>query len=419
MDISPSTYQDSATDMALRVMFAASKGSARNLENAKLLLADLLDEQPPSPYHRPFNPFRYIHLISRTSSIMGDPGLILEKFSNVSVSQDTSEYFSSETSCNNSTSSLPTTPEPSAEEIVATITTLCESLKVISAPICPTHPELFMCSCPDAVATHNPSMLSQLKRQTFCRLFDAEVLRFTTHAFDYDGSQEAHRIFVHKTGATPKHWLRDWLQTSVAATLFAPVGKQRDTIAALLDYWVLRTAQWRARYTSLRAAAESPWFEAEYAVAYPEAKEPTFSARRALDRGTLLACDECLVLKTSFCLTEGGLDDDEDDDDEDDDDKESNDDEDKQRLSAPASRVSHETFIQVSPMSALARGFGVRYHVWDPCHPDCPIMSPRRQVWAANWVAAELARRLGYADCWAGKGWAQGAVGGQWVKARI
>nr|POE80882.1 hypothetical protein CFP56_56955 [Quercus suber] len=376
---------------------------------------------------------------------MGDPGVVLDKFTNVSISQADADDLFPPSSREGSTAPTPIAPEPSAEEIAATITTLCNSLKVISAPICPTHPELYMCSCPGAIATHSPSMRSKLKRKTFCRLFDAELLRITPHAFDYDGTQTAHHLFVCRTRTTPKHWLRDWLQTSIAATLFAPQGKLRDTITALLDYWVMRATQWRARYGSHHAAAESPWFETEYAITYPSVKEPAFPTTHALARGTLLAGDECLVLKTTFSLTTGGL--------------AITDPTHSARPAAPASdllaatatredlstsatttttaasasaseahsgdpraprapRTRHETHIEASPMCALARGFGVRYHVWDACHAACAVLSARRQQWLANRVAADLARRLGYADCWAGKGMAQEAVDGPWAKVR-
>lgn len=337
---------------------------------------------------------------------MGDPGTLADGLSIPSLTKDEDEHISSPSPPHPNSSSPPSPllPAPTAEEIETVIAALSATLRVTTAPSCPEHPDLWTCSCPVALATLSSSDLSTLTRRTFCRLFDAELLRFTRHALDYDGSQPAHHLFVYKARTTPKHWLRTWLHDSVAASLFAPRGQLKPTIQALLNYWTMRTRQWKAQPPPTPLDddpdpdpdTDTAWFAAEYGITYPSAKEGAFATVGAPARGQLPFGDECLELRTSFSFTSHSS-----------------------SSRASSKMVQHTTAIALSPTAVLSRGFGVRYHVWDPCHEDCEVMTPRRQQWVANWVAAELARRLGYTDCWSGKGVGQETAGAKWTKIRF
>ncbi|KAK5124769.1 hypothetical protein LTR85_001482 [Meristemomyces frigidus] len=127
---------------------------------------------------------------------------------------------------------------------------------------CPVHPKRDECDCPAAFTALTAKDILWAKTYRFLAPFEGNLL-IDASAFEYTGDQASHHAFVTAMGTTPKHFLRDYLHRDAFEREFGVAGKQKDTIDALLDLWILRNKQWKATYKDHKSAKDN-WVGDEY-----------------------------------------------------------------------------------------------------------------------------------------------------------
>ena len=142
---------------------------------------------------------------------------------------------------------------------------LCNSFKVVAVTDCPEHPDRTICDCEAALELLTLEATHYVKSKFFLLAWDAYLLTNESceHAFRYSGDQESHHIFASNVGDTLKHFARAWLQEAGFLELFVPAGRLQDTVQALVNYWVVRNAQWQHVYGTL-AHATQKWVAEKY-----------------------------------------------------------------------------------------------------------------------------------------------------------
>ncbi|KAK3722541.1 hypothetical protein LTR37_002533 [Vermiconidia calcicola] len=158
---------------------------------------------------------------------------------------------------------------PSQQRIDEVCAYLYNSIKVVAVSDCPKHPARTYCDCPAGIASLRPSDIRHCKINLFRLFWDIQILGACEGAWDYDGSQASHHVFVGKVGKTPKHFARAFLKEGGGGqigVLFQPTSKLSETVQAMVDYWIVRNSQWKATYSS-REEAEDKWPNDAYDVA--------------------------------------------------------------------------------------------------------------------------------------------------------
>ncbi|KAK5124781.1 hypothetical protein LTR85_001494 [Meristemomyces frigidus] len=149
---------------------------------------------------------------------------------------------------------------PTTKEVVDR---LFSSVKVIAATDCKKHRKVQLCDCPLALAALSPDDIVHCKTEYFQQTWENYLLH-ASHAFDYDGSQQAHHAFTATEGMTPKHFARAFLQCGGRKQMFAPAGRLQDTVIAMVEFWVMRVKQWRETYGGDAKTAKDKWVDDEY-----------------------------------------------------------------------------------------------------------------------------------------------------------
>ena len=157
--------------------------------------------------------------------------------------------------------SSPTTSSstaPTQQHIVEVIKTLYDSIKVVAVTDCPVHPGRAFCDCPAGVNCLRASDINHCKSNIFMRYWDIKLLGGSQHAFNYTGDQASHDTFVGTEGKTPREFAKAFMKSAPISELFATSGRLNDTIQAMVKYWIVRNAQWKAKYIT-REEAHKKW----------------------------------------------------------------------------------------------------------------------------------------------------------------
>lgn len=119
------------------------------------------------------------------------------------------------------------------------------------------------CQCPVA-AKDIPRLNPKVNKRVWYCLPLEELLLSKQHAWNYTGDKATHDQFVAAEGMTPKHFIRQHLQTHILTKdTLAPSSKLIVTIKASLDFWLARNKQWREKYGDRETAWEK-WPQDEY-----------------------------------------------------------------------------------------------------------------------------------------------------------
>lgn len=252
---------------------------------------------------------------------------------------------------------------PSKSRIAEGIKTLHDSIKVISVTDCPRseHFSRPFCDCPAAMASLKPGDSNRCKFD-FQMHFDAELLGGCEYAFDYIGGNQASRdTFAEKVGKSPMQFARAFLQRPVVKDMFAPRATLGDTVEAMVEYWVLRNAQWKADYGT-REKAQKAWF----LKAYPNSsaqfvKMPMSLMEDKPKPGGVVMTSECWY-------------------------------------GPPAHRCMLHLYI----LGNIGGKFTMKVIDSKRCHPNCPVMGPQQeqeavQQFTKKYAESETGQRGGRA----------------------
>ena len=139
---------------------------------------------------------------------------------------------------------------PSPSEIDNVWKVLYNSFKLTAVDYCALkeHQHLSYCSCPAALGRQMGYKLYRTKKDSFIRLWDHALMLPGAGAFDFDGSETSYKAFVAKNGLTPVEFAEKFARRS--SYMFGPSGTMEDLAKAILDFWVMRTAMWKVKYSS-------------------------------------------------------------------------------------------------------------------------------------------------------------------------
>ncbi|KAK3700724.1 hypothetical protein LTR37_015806 [Vermiconidia calcicola] len=229
---------------------------------------------------------------------------------------------------------------PSQQRIDEVCNKLFHSIKVNAVTDCPVHPARDFCDRPAGLAALSASDVRHSKINLFGLFWDVQLPGGCVHAYDYTGDQNSHHVFVEKVGKTPKHFARSFLKEGGSGTvgvLFVPSGRMNETVVAMVEYWVVRNAQWKALYSS-REEAHETWLKDTYDLSR---QSPRFEnvADMMLEKpevGSMIPTYEC-------------------------------------QYGPPG----HVCTIHLMPFKDIAGGITVKVLALEKCHVPCPISAPR------------------------------------------
>jgi len=181
----------------------------------------------------------------------------------------------------------------------------------------------------------------------------------TPAAYEYDGSQEAYHTFTARVGKTPKHSARDWLQKGLVSPILAPTGRVKDTIEAMLGYWVMRQAQWNIACGSWEKTSKC-WFADEYGIRKLTSEAPDPDDDHSVNH--LVTADGLVRAEIGF------------------------------------GPPGHECLLELSPEGSFAAGFQCKIVELEMCHPDYAASQKLVVLEIQRW-ASVIPYQLGYPAC--------------------
>lgn len=201
-----------------------------------------------------------------------------------------------------------------------------------------------LCDCAAALEKYTPYVTYRTKIDSFIRHWDLCLHIRRDGAYDYDGTQQSHHVFFNKGGLTPKHYAREFFQN--ASQLFAPAGKLQDLVKAMVDFWVMRTALWKVRYSN-QEEAKKKWDEETY---------DTSDRKELSHRGV----DDLVGTTTGKYMMIHDLN---------------------------FGPDNHQSTAYLVPLTKLKKGFAVKVATEKLCHQDCPIAYAAADYHLKNYVA--------------------------------
>jgi hypothetical protein len=166
----------------------------------------------------------------------------------------------------------------------------------------------------------------------------ANAATFQDAAYDYDGTKESETTFEAKTGQTPKQFAHAFVQRE--PQMFGPSGTLQDLVEAMLEFWTIRAALWKAQYSSRKDALEK-WLPETYDLS----DEQSISFTGIED---LIDCQKGDVL-APYDFTFGEKD--------------------------------HPCTVILLPLTKLTKGFALKIMGFERCHEACNVS---REVMESN-----------------------------------
>jgi hypothetical protein len=166
----------------------------------------------------------------------------------------------------------------------------------------------------------------------------ANAPTFQDAAYDYDGTKESEATFEEKTGQAPKQFARAFVQRE--PQMFGPSGTLQDLVEAMLKFWTMRTALWKAQYNSRKDALEK-WLPETYDLS----DEESISFAGIED---LIDCKKGDILDP-YDFTFGEKD--------------------------------HQCTVILLPLTKLTKGFALKIMGFERCHEACNVS---REVMESN-----------------------------------
>ena len=256
--------------------------------------------------------------------------------------QDTfaSLYDEGSTGSETSQDPTPTTDAPSKQHIDEALQSLHDSIKIVAVTDCPVHIARSFCSCAAGLASLAPSAINHYKVNIFQTQFDALLLGGCKPAFNYAGEWDlaSHRTFTETVGKTPQQFVRGFLQQMPIKEHFDPRVMLNDTVQAMIDYWVVRNAQWKAKYGT-REKASKAWFE----ETYDKSRMQTISGADEFLQGDLEAGNAIMTHKLYY---------------------------------GPS---AHRCMVNMIPLRKVGNLYPMKVVRSVRCHENCPVMGPQQE----------------------------------------
>lgn len=179
------------------------------------------------------------------------------------AAQNNSTHYNSATT-NSGPTTHATTTVPSQSEVDNVWKTLYTSFKITAVTNCPVpaHQPLSLCGCAVGLANMSTYDVYCTKRDSFIRWWDNKLATSEFGAFDYNGDLASHRAFVAKNGKTPLEFAEGFYNEGLHC-MSGPSGKKEDMLKAMVEFWIMRTCMWQAKYRNAKEVKDK-WFPENY-----------------------------------------------------------------------------------------------------------------------------------------------------------